>query len=140
MCTDGDVRLVGGSSTTEGILQFCYNSVWGAVCGDDFDSAAATVVCNQLGISKFGMIKLEILAAVGVEFSNLLRPHYHAFCQEFRSYFMTIKMKMSIGFLVLTPLDAQERKVDLLTALLFPSETHSRGTVVYAIFPLVCSV
>ena len=51
-CTDGDVRLNGGSNRAEGRLEVCFNHAWGAVCGPglDFSPATAQVVCRQLGL------------------------------------------------------------------------------------------
>ena len=51
-CTDGDVRLNGGSNRAEGRLEVCFNHAWGAVCGPGFDFSPATaqVVCRQLGL------------------------------------------------------------------------------------------
>ena len=43
------VRLVGGPSGREGRLEIFHNSVWGTVCDDDFDDAAARVACFMLG-------------------------------------------------------------------------------------------
>jgi len=42
------VRLVGGSSR-QGRLDVLHNGIWGTVCNDFFDDAAAAVVCNMLG-------------------------------------------------------------------------------------------
>ena len=49
MCGDGDVRLVEGDREREGIVEMCYNGIWGAVCADGWNDIAAIIVCNQLG-------------------------------------------------------------------------------------------
>ena len=43
------VSLVGGPTSREGRLQVYYNDVWGTVCDDGFNDAAARVVCHSLG-------------------------------------------------------------------------------------------
>ena len=48
------LRLTGGTASTNGMLEVYYNSEWGTVCDDGFTDAAATVVCNQLGLASFG--------------------------------------------------------------------------------------
>ena len=49
-CTNGDVRLSGGSSSSEGYVQVCINNAWGSVCGSNWDSQDGNVVCGQLGL------------------------------------------------------------------------------------------
>ena len=50
-CTNRAVRLVGGASSNEGILEYCYNGAWSPVCYS-FQDKEATVVCKQLGFSE----------------------------------------------------------------------------------------
>ena len=53
-CTDGDVRLVGGTTEGEGMIEACHNNVWGTLCYDyslvnDTAEVAKNIVCRQLG-------------------------------------------------------------------------------------------
>ena len=53
-CTNGAIRLVGGSSQLEGRVEVCVNGVWGTVCDDGWGTADAQVVCRQLNFSDAG--------------------------------------------------------------------------------------
>ena len=46
---NGDVRLVGGNSVSEGRVEICYNGVWGSVCNHGWSNVNAAIVCRQLG-------------------------------------------------------------------------------------------
>ena len=50
-CTSGDVRLVNGSSDSEGIVEVCYQGVWTTVAGNSYywDYRDAQVLCRELG-------------------------------------------------------------------------------------------
>ena len=50
-CEDGDVRLEGGFSDSNGRVEFCQYRTWGAVCSEGWDNNDARVVCGQLGYS-----------------------------------------------------------------------------------------
>ena len=50
VCTNGAVRLVGGTSSNEGNLEYCHNGAWSSVC-NSFHNEEATVACKQLGFS-----------------------------------------------------------------------------------------
>ena len=53
-CLDGDVRLIGGSGYIRGRVEVCYGQVWGTVCGSDWGTVEAQVVCRQLGLVSAG--------------------------------------------------------------------------------------
>ena len=48
-CTDGSLRLVGGTNPAEGRVEICINNAWGTVCDNRFTKEEALVACRQLG-------------------------------------------------------------------------------------------
>ena len=47
-CNNGDLRLVNGSTATEGRVELCINNTYGSVCDNRWGLADAEVVCRQL--------------------------------------------------------------------------------------------
>ena len=55
-CTDGELKLVGGSTSSEGTVQVCFNHAWGTISGFFyFREAAVQTICNALGYIKTGI-------------------------------------------------------------------------------------
>ena len=55
MCEDGDIRLVGGASESEGRLEVCFDKRWGTIDGDGWTDTDTQVACKQLGYSTSGI-------------------------------------------------------------------------------------
>ena len=53
---NASVRLVGGPSPREGLLEVDHNGTWGTVCNDGFTNASARVVCFMLGNEYSGRV------------------------------------------------------------------------------------
>lgn len=50
---DGALRLVGGTSEREGLLEVFHNGEWGTICDDYWTDDEAEVACRQLGFEGF---------------------------------------------------------------------------------------
>ena len=62
-CTDGEIRLRGGSSEREGRVEICIDQIWGTICDTAWDSQDSDVVCKQLGFPSLGVM-FRLLARV----------------------------------------------------------------------------
>ncbi len=50
-CVNGDARLVGANSSSQGRVEVCYSGMYHSVCDDFWDALNAQVVCLQLGFN-----------------------------------------------------------------------------------------
>ena len=53
-CTDGQVRLFGGSTDYEGTVEICINNAWGTISPYGWGYEEAQTVCNALGYTAPG--------------------------------------------------------------------------------------
>ena len=53
-CTEGEIRLAGGSDEMEGRIEICLSNEWGTVCDQRWDDTDAGVVCRQLQLQSIG--------------------------------------------------------------------------------------
>ena len=53
---EGVIRLFNGSSVSDGEVEYCLDSTWTPVCGDDWDESEAAVACRHLGLVGEGII------------------------------------------------------------------------------------
>ena len=56
-CTDGDIKLLNGSTEYEGRVEICINKAWGTITYFYGTSNEAQTVCNQLGYTAPGTEK-----------------------------------------------------------------------------------
>ena len=54
VCTNGEVRLVGGPNATIGRVEVCVGGNWGTICNGLWSDADAMVICTQLGLTVQG--------------------------------------------------------------------------------------
>jgi len=77
-CTNGEIRLQGGTHKYEGRVEICHNNIWGTACDDSWSTSDASVVCRQLGFSPIGM-QLHVLAGlVRFETAWLIKAIIHS--------------------------------------------------------------
>ncbi len=61
-CTDGAMRLVGGSTVSEGRLEICHNGQWGTICNQGWTDRRAAQVRSRLGLPTYSELLAHILS------------------------------------------------------------------------------
>ncbi|XP_019848942.1 PREDICTED: deleted in malignant brain tumors 1 protein-like [Amphimedon queenslandica] len=57
-CTEGAVRLVGGSVNNEGTVEICHDKLWGLITDAGWDNKDAMVICRQLNFPSEGAVSM----------------------------------------------------------------------------------
>ena len=65
-CVEGEVRLVGGETDSEGTIEVCLNSVWGLITDAGWDQNDAHVVCRQLNLPIDGILCVCVSVCLSV--------------------------------------------------------------------------
>ena len=58
------VSAVNVANSTFGRVEACMNGTWGTVCDDFWGNEDASVVCHQLGFSKYGKIRSVMMQSL----------------------------------------------------------------------------
>ena len=66
------VRLVGGSSYNEGVVEVYYHGRWGAVCYYGWDEHDANIVCRQLGFKSAELVNFGTRPEPYILLENLI--------------------------------------------------------------------
>ena len=73
---EGQVRLVGGSTSNEGRVEICIQGVWGSICRNSWGTAESAIVCEQLGFQSESKSISELNPLTGSD--ALLNYHFMA--------------------------------------------------------------
>ena len=80
-CDDGELRLVGGLSPSEGQVEMCLGRRWGSVNDDIWSTADIEVVCRQFGYTQ-GTLYTMIYAVYILISHNKFRQHKYTYSRR----------------------------------------------------------
>ena len=76
-CNDGDIRVVGGSTPSEGTVEICFNNLWGLIGDHLWGNADTEVACRQLGYSVEGIhMMYNIILNIYFFHQNVSQKHH----------------------------------------------------------------
>ncbi|XP_040918656.1 galectin-3-binding protein A-like isoform X2 [Toxotes jaculatrix] len=93
-CSEGDVRLFGTKSTSEGRVEVYHSGKWGTVCDDGWDMSEAQVVCRQLHFPRAKSVVLgknygEASGPIWLDDINCKGTETHLFTCNFKDWGVT---------------------------------------------------
>ena len=71
-CTDGQIRLSGGSTLLNGRAEICYNNVWFGVCPTYQNLNNYNAFCRTLGYAGQGRVFLSIIIIMNYIYRNYI--------------------------------------------------------------------
>ena len=76
-CSDGDLRLIGGTNQREGRVALCLSQTWGSICPSHFGSEDVNVVCRQINqtVHTFGTGKAKLQLLYVIMWSSYVLLH-----------------------------------------------------------------
>ncbi len=70
LCEEGDVRLVAFGDTKsyvndtqrQGLVEMCVEGQYRRVCDNNWENEESSIVCGELGLSRYGRLELSVPA------------------------------------------------------------------------------
>lgn len=130
-CSDGDIRLVGGTLEEEGRVEICMNEFWGTVCDDGWSNVEANVVCRQLGYSRhstfcIGKPKIHVIFITNIVQTHLVNlcSSWFWWCIFFINHMQQLYAHDNTSAVKCTTWPAQQMQCNTVT-LTLPDTMHS---------------
>eukprot|EP00731_Ephydatia_muelleri_P030942 Em0022g456a len=115
-CSDGQIRLVNGTSRAVGV-EVCFNGEWGRVCGGSWSTREADVVCRQLGfLPGNSTTRSDATEEVTESLCRKQGVHLSARCQRYL-YCSTTFAACTEGDIRLNATDSRARDLAPLTSV-----------------------
>ena len=71
-CTDGQIKLSGGSTPLNGRAEICYNNVWFGICPTHQNLNNNNAFCRTLGYAGQGRVFLSIIIIMNYIYRNYI--------------------------------------------------------------------
>ena len=65
-CQDGEIRLVGGPSESEGAVEVCFDHVWGNIAESGWSEKDASLICKLLNFLEEGKLNLIFIIVYSI--------------------------------------------------------------------------
>ena len=93
-CIDGDVRIRGGLSPSNGWVEVCYNQVWGSVCDMGLNQSVAADICEKANFTGEGEMVEQFLTSLYI--TAKFKTHLHL--QLLFLFVCLLSLSLSLSF------------------------------------------